>query len=414
MLTKFFYSTMKNAPALPSDWGGLLNVIKACLLSGFNEQQVSSVAITDGVATITLGSNHGFIEHQVVAVIGANELAFNTDYRVISVTDTTITVATALTTATGTITIKTAPMGWTEEFSGTNKSVFTAKDKTKNPFWLRVDNSLPTGYDTAWGKFARVTIAESMIDIDDFGSYAKAPTSPTHPNTNEQGNGVTGASGIYGWAKWYHGVETTSFLKETGTTGQSPSLAWEIVGDDSSLYLFAQITNAAGRATYSFSPLLANNSTDKSNCFLSATDGLRAAQADGDTYLTGRNSANCQWKSLDTSGKFILRDYTGVGNTHANCGLFSLNTGNTQQVSGRSEDLPFPNKPDYSVVLHDIYVKESGAGIRGTLPIVRWINNRWTLLNKSILDKQQGKYLILGANYHNEGMTSFFAFELRD
>lgn len=413
MLTKFYYSTMKGAPNLASEWGSLLSVLKGCLLNGFNEQQVSSVVIADGIATITLGSNHGFIEHQVVSISGADQAAFNEDYRVISVTATTITVkASDIESATGMMVIKTAPMGWTEKFTGTNKSVFAAKDATKNRFVLRVDNSKPDGYDTAWAKFARITIAEDMIDIDNFGSFAKAPTAPSNVNTNEQGNGATGASGVYGWAKWYHGVETNTYLKETGTTGQSSSLAWEIVGDDSCFYLWVKITDVEGRATYAFAPIDSVSSTDSFNCFLSATDGLRAANAGGESFSTGGNSANCQWKSLDTSGKFILRDYTGVSNTHESCGLFSLNVGNSQQVSGRSENLPFPNKPDNSLVLHDIYTKTIN-GIRGTLPTVKWINNRWIYSNKIVLSKEEGKYLILGANYHNEGMTSFFAFELK-
>ena len=412
MLTKFYYSTMKGAPNLASEWGSLLSVLKGCLLNGFNEQQVSSVAIADGIVTITLGSNHGFIEHQVVSIRGADQAAFNTEYRVLSVTTTTITVATLLTTATGMMTIKTAPMGWTEKFTGVNKSVFAAKDTIKNRFVLRVDNSLPVGYDTAWGKFARIAIAEDMVDIDNFGSFAKAPTAPSNINTNEQGNGVTGAPGVYGWAKWYHGIETSPFLKEQSTAGQSPSLEWEIVGDDSCFYFWVKITNSDGRATYAFAPIESVSSVDSFNCFLSATDGLRSSDANGEYITTGGNSANCQWKSLDTSGKFVLRDYTGVGDTHEPCSLFSLNVGNNQQISGRSDNLPFPNKPNNSIVLHDAYVKTNN-GIRGTLPTIKWINNRWPYNNKAVLNKQQGKYLILGANYHNEGMTSFFAFELR-
>ena len=413
MITKFFYSTMKGAPVLASEWGSLLVVLKSCLLNGFNQQQVSSVVIANGMATITLGSNHGFIDYQVVAISGADQAIFNTEYRVISVTATTITVkAPTITSVTGTMLIKTAAMGWTEKFTGTNKSVFAAKDTVKNHFVLRVDNSLPTGYDTTWGKFARVTIAEDMVGIDSFGSFKKAPTAPDNINTNEQGNGVTGASGIYGWAKWYHGVETSSNLKETGLTGQSTNLEWEIVGDDSSFYLWVKITGSNGRATYAFTPILTNNSADNFNCFLSATDWLQPANVKGEAVATGGNSANCQWKSLDFFGKFILRSYVGVENVHSPCGLFSLNTGNNQQISGRSGDLPFPNKPDNSVVLHDIYVKEDG-GIRGVLPTIKWINNRWLLPNKTVLNRQEGKYLVLGVNYHNEGMTSFFAFELR-
>lgn len=413
MLTKFYYSTMKGAPNLASEWGSLLSVLKGCLLNGFNEQQVSSVAIANGIATITLGSDHGFIEHQVVSISGADQAIFNAEYRIISVAATTITVkAPSIESATGSILIKTAAMGWTEKFTGTNKSVFAAKDTIKNRFVLRVDNSLPAGYDTTWGKFARVTIAEDMIDIDNFGSFAKAPTSPTNINTNEQGNGVIGANGVYGWAKWYHGVETISYLKEQSTAGQSATLDWEIVGDDSYFYFWVKITNSDGRATYAFAPINSVSSTDSFNCFLSATDGLRAASVIGEIQYTGRNSANCQWKSLDESGKFILRDYTGVGSGHKPCSLFSLNVSNNQQISGRSENLPFPNKPDNSVVLHDIYVKTDN-GIRGTLPVIKWINNKWSFGNKIILDKHGGKFAVLGANFHNEGMTSFFAFEIR-
>lgn len=412
MLTKFYYSTMKGAPNLASEWGSLLSVLRGCLLNGFNEQQVSSVAIADGIATITLGSDHGFIEHQVVSISGADQAIFNAEYRITSVATTTVTVKSPdIESATGAMFIKTAAMGWTEKFTGTNKSVFAAKDTTKNRFVLRVDNSLPAGYETSWAKFARITIAEGMVDINNFGSFAKAPTSPAYPNTNEQGDGLTGASGIYGWAKWYHGVETNPALREQSTSGQSASLDWEIVGDDSCFYLWVKITNSEGRATYAFAPIDSVSSTDNFNCFLSATNGLRSASTSGESQSSGGNSANCQWRSLDNSGKFVLRDYTGIGNTHEPCSLFSLNVGNNQQVSGRSESLPFPNTTNNSVILHDTYAKTVN-GIRGTLPIIKWINNRWLLPNKSVLSKQQGVYLVLGANYNNEGMTSFFAFEL--
>lgn len=410
MLTKFFYSTMKGAPILPSEWGGLLNVLKACLINGFNSQQVSFVDIVDGVATIALGSNHGFIEHQVVAISGANEAAFNTEYRVLSVADTAITVATNLLSATGTMTINTAPLGWTEQFTGVNKSAFKAKDTVTNRFVLRVDDSKPNGYEVGWAKFARITIAEDMSDIDTFVG-AKAPTSLTNVNTNEQGDGVTGLNGVFGWAKWYHGVETTPALREGASSGQLPAFEWEIVGDDSSLYLFTQITNSQGRATYAFAPIITKNSTDMFNCFLSATNGLRSASAVGDTIANGGNSANCHWDSLNTSGKFILRPYTGAGSTHAECGLFSLNMGNNQQISGYSSDIPFPNLPDNSVLLHDIYIKEVG-GVRGTLPVIKWINNKWSITNKVILKKQQGLFLVLGASHNNKGMVSYYAFEM--
>ena len=53
-----------------------------------------------------------------------------------------------------------------------------------NRHYLRVDDSLPAGYTTTWAKFARVTIAEGMADIDTFVG-AQAPFTPDAPTRNE-------------------------------------------------------------------------------------------------------------------------------------------------------------------------------------------------------------------------------------
>ena len=36
-LTKIIFNTMKGAPVLASEWGGLLNVIRTVCITGFNE-----------------------------------------------------------------------------------------------------------------------------------------------------------------------------------------------------------------------------------------------------------------------------------------------------------------------------------------------------------------------------------------
>lgn len=413
-LTKFFYHDMKGAPTLKAEWGSLLSVIRAVALDGFNEQGIDTISILDGVATVNFPVPHGFIEHQVISVSGANEVLFNREYRVISVTENTITFNTQFSElVTGTILVKTAGMGWTEKFSGENKAVFTAKDTVKNPFYLRVDNSCPVGYDTTWGKFARVTISNGINDIDNYDGFEKAPTSPQHPNTNENGDGVSGETGIFGWAKWYHGVETYQYLREKWnyqTVSNIPKvLKWEIVGDDSNIYMFIQNTDIAGRVIYTFTPIQVFNSTDSMNCFLSYTDGLRAANQNGEYYVTGRTSANCHWKSLDSSGKLMLRDYTGIGN-HVNCGVFSLNVDNNQQYSGLSESIPSPDKISNSMVLGDVYIKTNN-GIRGKLDGIKWINNKWYYGNRVVIKKGESNFIMMGV-YSQYGDT-FFAMELK-
>lgn len=410
MATKFFYATMNNAPTLTPNWGSLLTVLKACLLNGFNEQSAGAVTIADGVATVPLSSGHGFLQHQVVLLSGANESEANTEFVVTESNANAIKFKTSLSSITGTITLKTAPLGWTELFMGENKAIFAAKDRIKNPFVLRVDDSLPTGYDTSWAKFARVTIAENAKSIDDFTGYVKAPQ-VNGDNINEQGNGTVGASGVYGMAKWYHGVQTYGYLYEASTNGQPANLDWVLIGDDTGFYFLPQITDQTGRASYAFAPLNTNSTLDKWACFLSATEGRRQANQNGNYYNDGRNSNKNQWWSGHLNGKYLLRPYDGRGNSHITCSLFSLNVANNQQVSGRSGDIPFPNKPDNAVILHDIYVKDSD-GIRGTLPYIKWIHQQWALQDKAVLDKAGGKYLIVGTDFRNEGMTSFLAFEL--
>ena len=417
-ITKFYYSTMKGAPVLSSNWGSLLKAVRIVLTEGFNKNPVTSNTVEGDLRKFTFVEDPGYLLHQVVTLTGCiTNPEINGEYRVQKVEGFSVYLATedVVSTLGGDMFLLTSPMGWSEVFTGTDKAVFRAKDILTNPFFLRIDNSLPVGYDPSWGKFARVTMAEYMLGIDDFGGFAKAPTYLAHPNTNEQGNGVTGASGIYGWAKWYHGVETSTYLKETGvgSSATSSNFRWEIVGDNISFYFFPSITNFVGRATYAFTCIATENTLDVFNCFLSATNGLRAANTNGEHISTGSHSADCQWKSLNPAGKWLLRDYKGTINESISCSLFSLNMGNSVQVSGRSEDTPFPSIIDNSILLHDIYVKTSN-GVRGTLPCIQWIHSRWTLPEKSFLQQASGLFIILGVNYHNEGSTSFYAFKLEN
>ena len=413
-LTKFFYNDMKGAPTLKAEWGSLLNVIRAVAINGFNEQGIDSILIVDGVATITFPVAHGFIEHQVIAVSGANEVSFNGEYRLTSITETTVTFNTSFTdVVTGTILVKTAGMGWTEKFSGENKAVFTAKDTVKNPFYLRVDNSCPVGYDTTWAKFARVTISNGINDIDNYDGFEKAPTSLQYPDINENGNGVTGENGIFGWAKWYHGAQTHPNLVENLTAyGQSDFHQYEIVGDGSSIYLNIRITDYDGRALYVFTPFNKTGLIDTGNCFLSASDSLLRANQPAQSYtITGRNITGCVWESNNYTGKYILSKNT-VDGTHAAASVFSLNNNNNKQISGYSDNLPSPNATNNSIIISDIYIKEDSVGIRGTLPIIKWINNRWSHPNKIILRDNNILFLVLGIENIELGLSSFYVYQL--
>jgi len=97
-------------------------------------------------------------------------------------------------------------------------------------------------------------------------------------------------------------------------------------------------------------------------------------------------------------------------------GLFSLNDGNNQNVSGRSSGIPFPNGPDYGLILHPIYLRESSGHLRGMLPGMYWIHQNQPYAHLTLIDQVLGyperKFLIVTLDYAHEGNTSGFAFDI--
>ena len=418
-LTKFYFNTMKGAPILASEWGSLLNVIRTIAITGFNELVVQSYQQEGLYLTLTFAEDHGYLKDQIIALSGSEQEEINSEFEVFATTLSTIKIKIPSDTpVTGSLTCKTPGLNWTEVFTGEHKAVFRAKNTLNNPFYLRIDNSCPLGYDPTWAKFARITMTTGMLTIDEFGDSEKAPLyQDLGRDYNELGNKTPGLNGIFGIAKWYHGIELPYYFKEALTGGQSSNLNYEIVGDNSSLFFLPMITTRKdSRALYVFTPYIPSSPTDKLNCFLSASAARRIAGNDSWNgyvpYTEGNNSLLNRWDSLSEEGKYTFANWSGVSNNSVGLGPFSLNVGNSQQVSGRSESVRFPNPTDNSVILGDIYLKEAGNVIKGSLPLIRWVHNRWSYGNKFILSKNGIKYIILGNDYRDEGMTSFFAYRL--
>ena len=112
-----------------------------------------------------------------------------------------------------------------------------------------------------------------------------------------------------------------------------------------------------------------------------------------------------------------MRDYTGIG---GNCrlGMLSLNDGNNQNISGRSEAIPFPNGPDYGLILHPIYLREtSGGHLRGTLPGIFWVhqNQPYGHLTKidNVIGYEDRKILyVTVSSYSSEANSCGFCFDI--
>ena len=308
------------------------------------------------------------------------------------------------------ITMKIAPLGFETVFTGTNKRVYRSPNPLSNRHYLRVDDSLPEGYTTTWAKFARVTIAEGMADIDTFVG-AQAPFTPGAPTRNEVPTG-SGTTMYAGWFKWYYARQ--SYAETSGDNGNW-SRSWVLIGDDRGFFL----VNSSGyqgdwRVLHAFTDFDSYKPGDNFASYLVSSERYQQASYTGGSYpYQDAYSAYAQ----DTTGKICMRDYTGIG---GNCrlGMLSLNDGNNQNISGRSGAIPFPNGPDYGLILHPIYLREtSGGHLRGTLPGMFWVHQNQPYGHLTMIDNVIGyedrKFLyVTVSSYSSEANSCGFCFDI--
>jgi hypothetical protein len=148
---KVYRNTYSGAPAssgITSSASQLITVLDACLVNGFGSVTLTSLVVTDNVATGTVSGGHGFTMEgatgPVITVSGATPSGLNGDWRIATIPNTTtFTFATSgITnqTATGTIAAKRAAAGWEKVYSGTNKAVYRPINPASNRHYLRVSD----------------------------------------------------------------------------------------------------------------------------------------------------------------------------------------------------------------------------------------------------------------------------------
>lgn len=357
---RFYLSSQKNAPQLSNRWGCMIDVLDACLLTGFGSQIVSSLVVQNGVARATFGGAHGFMQFQVVKIDGASNAALNGEFKVLGVSAATLDFVVDLPdqSATGTITCSLAPLGWSKPFSGTQKAVYQAKDKTANPYFLRVDNACDPVYATTYAKFAKVGILATCNGIDDI-SGTQTPYDESAPNKNWLGT-ESGSTAKVGWYKWQYAVHDNAavasnwFENEGATNGNRP---WVLIGTKDSFYLLNEsvVTNSL-IIPNGFVVIQHNN---KAKPFLLATNRYGAA----DTSV----KASTPLGDMGLSEVAGLVDY--VNNTTPST-QFGLISGFGVRYSGAQANT-LKSDQILGYLLSPVYLLDSTKYILGALPIVQ-------------------------------------------
>lgn len=333
---KFYREDFPGAPTLNSVAGSLIGLLDACLCTGFGLRSATSLVVSGGVATLTLASDakNGNLLHSVILVEGSSITDLNGEQRVTWAGSTELKFATAAAdgTATGSITVKTAPAGWEKKFTGTNKAVFKSLAPEANTSYLKVSDTDTT--------YANVRMYETMTDVD--------------TGTGEAPTVAQSASGGY-WAK--------------SAAANATPIRWDLFSDARAFYycpapFTANGEQYIGQGCWFYGDPIAFKSNDafSTAIFFGTQDNSRYTHLGSVFYTT------------DANGPRVARGYSGLGDSVP---CWAKPQSGSSEISGADPFLgSFPSQTDGALLLSEyLLVDTATAGLqlvrRGRMPGAR-------------------------------------------
>ncbi|MGR0306576.1 hypothetical protein [Acinetobacter beijerinckii] len=396
---KFYVHTNTNAPQLQNAFGGMIDVLDACLVNGFGSQSVATLTASGTTVTATFGSAHNYLQYQVIKIAGANQTEFNGEHRILTVPNAnTITfglsAVPSVTTVTGTITSSLPSLGWLKPFTGTGKAAYRSSNTllASRPY-LRVIDALDPAYTSTYAKYAKVGIVEDMSSIDGmFG--VQAPYDATLPDKNWIGTG-SGTTAINGWAKWYY-THSSAFTASANDVNASASgsRSWVLVGNSDYFYILPTATTSNSYALcYGFGGFEALSNSDQSTNFLSATFNYIAANI---SFYRG-TFTGCS--GTDANQKVLIQRLYNQTTQYAESKTISLgaassiNSGSSNYIGASALNNISPFAP--------VFLNETV--LRGKLPNLHWLFQNKPYANYGVFENNSELFL---AVYCASGTTS--------
>ena len=376
MPIKVYRSQDLGAPVLSGQIGQFIPFLDAILVNGYNSVSVSSLTRSGSTATATCAAPHGLSTGDVVLVAGAGQSDYNVEAVVTVVSGTVFTydVANAPTSpATGTITAKRAPLGYTKAFTGSNKAAYRANDPSGRRHFLRVQDD---GGTIGGTRECRLWGYEAMTDVD-------TGTGP-YPTVAQSSNG------------YYQ-------MKSSSTDGTQR--AWCLVGDGKTFYLFVEYNGAAASGLSSsgtfyatvFGDILSYKAGDAYASVLSA--GTIANNTSSPQQGLSEQRTSIGSTTTFSSSVSIARDFTAVlGSRYV--GLMASGLGSSM---GNTTYIAYPHQIDNGFYIHPVQVTQgSPAIIRGRMPgLYEGMHGR-ALNNGDIVENVQGlmgrKFMMMYVN----------------
>ena len=331
--TKSFTSAMTGAPVLSGTAGALIAVLDATLVNGFGIAAPSSVVVTGGIATATYGAGHSFEVGSVALFAGATPAGLNGEKRILTKSATAVTFdATGISnqTATGSISSKVAPAGWTKLYSGTNLAAYKMGGVVGTGCVIKVDDTGTT--------ISRIRGYEAMTDI------------------------ATGTGPFPTVAQW---AEPGLWWSKSNAASAA-ARPWRIVADDRGFFYFPKNadTSAEHQGNY-FGDILPIKSNDPYACILRAN----VSDASASVTMVAPDVGYAD-SSSSTGGLYAARAANTLGGAVQCFNDPVMSVGLPLVHTSGSVGWPYPSPVDNGLMLTPVVVY-SLVGYRGYYPGLR-------------------------------------------
>lgn len=335
------FSSQTGAPVLSGTAGSLISVLDACLVTGFNTVTVASATFSAGTVTLNISAGHHFVVDQYITVSGANEADYNGTFKVTAATTTTVQYAitgTPTSPATGTITAKVAPLGWTKPFSDAGNHA-AYRPAAGNRLYLRIDDNGPvtTG---SYGLSYRTAEAYMLEDMTDINTWTPAT----------------------GYAKCY--IRKAQNL----TTTARP---WILIGDEKRFYLFINWSETYPDvySPYFFGDIVSFKSGDVWNTLLIGHYGLSSDSYNPNNYNVGAGLYNLSNTSIN-KGILLVKSSLQSGGYISGLLVNGCQYRTDTYWQFGTDKIAYPNSADNGLFFQPVFVQEQTnlPNIRGSMP----------------------------------------------
>lgn len=361
-----FMSTDTGAPVLTGAAGAMIDMLYACLVTGYNPKTPTSITRDGAIVTVTFASAHGFRLDQILKISGADQSDYNGVHRIDYVDTLTLRFeldsgVTPTTPATGTFETRVAPAGWERPYTGTNLAAFRSADVDGTQFCLYSDD---TNLDT---RRTRLKGYESMVDIST--RYSPFPYS----------------SDDNSWVWWYKYSDTTT------------TVPWVIVADSRMFYI--HFYDGTYYKLYPFGDFVSLVPGDAYACAVGGEHSY------SDNSMIGGFAGSDHLMDISRPGCYAARGYAGLANSPSQLSgvpnaFYWTNTnayinlippqafGDTYATTPRM--FPHPHLADNGMIYERPYywegTSQTNFAIRGWMPGVYAPLHGRMAANKSIYD----------------------------